>query len=127
MEVYVITRRGWIMNGIIFFGTNKLEEIEKFYIETVGCEVWLRQADCTVLKFGNMVFGFCQREQAETNGILCFVLPGRAEVDEYYDKLKIKADDHPQLNEKYKIYHFFASDPENRKIEFQSFEHDVEF
>jgi hypothetical protein len=34
--------------------------------------------------------------------------------------------DPPKINEKYEIYHFFASDPENRVIEFQSFLHPVD-
>ena len=113
------------MNGIIFFATKMLDDIIEFYVDTVGCEIWLKQADCIVLKFGNMIFGFCQRDKVETEGILCFVLNDRDEVDECYSKLKSIADNDPKYNEKYNIYHFFASDPEGRKIEFQSFEHDI--
>ena len=110
------------MNGIIFFGTNIIEELERFYIDKIGCEIWLRQADCVVFKFGNMVFGFCQRNKSEADGILCFVLQDRAEVDDCHAILSAIADANPKLNEKYNIYHFFARDPEGRKIEFQSFE-----
>ena len=115
------------MNGIIFFATKMLDDLTEFYVDTVGCEIWLKQADCTVLKFGNLVFGFCNRDIAETSGIICFVLDSRIEVDDYFTKFKSIADNDPVYNEKYKIYHFFATDPEGRKIEFQSFEHDIEF
>jgi hypothetical protein len=115
------------MNGIIFFATKMLDEITSFYIDIVGAEIWLKQADCKVLKFGNMIFGFCKRDTPEIDGILCFVLHDRDEVNEYFSKLSAIADNEPKYNEKYNIYHFFARDPEGRKIEFQSFEHQVEF
>ena len=34
------------------------------------------------------------------------------------------ADDDPRYNESYEIYQFFATDPEGRTVEVQTFEHD---
>lgn len=109
------------MSGIVFFGTNMLEQLREFYTKKVGCSIWLEQADCIVLKHNNMLFGFCRREQEEICGILCFFFETQNEVDAYYNTFNESADSPPVLNEKYNIYHFFARDPEGRKIEFQAF------
>ena len=113
------------MSGIIFFGTQKLAEIRKFYQQEIGCQLWLEQADCVVLRHGNLLLGFCQRDQVDTNGIITFFFESREEVDACYAKFKSVALGEPLLNDKYQIYQFFATDPEGRKIEFQYFEHAV--
>jgi len=116
------------MSGIIFMGTGKLDEIRQFYLERVGAELWLEQEDCIVLKHGNMLFGFCNREECDTSGIITFFYPTTTEVDEKYEQfirsdLKQTVETEPVQNEKYRIYHFFARDPEGRRIEFQAFLH----
>ncbi len=109
------------MNGIIFFQTNKLENIINFYINKIGCELWLDQGDCKILKHGNMLLGFCERSEVDTNGIITFFYDNKEDVDSMYELLKECATDKPKVNLKYNIYNFFARDPENRKIEFQLF------
>ncbi|MEA2096933.1 MAG: VOC family protein [Candidatus Cloacimonadota bacterium] len=110
------------MNGIIFFKTKKLHELKKFYLEEIGCEIWLEQADCSIFKFGNMLFGFCNREVIDKCGMITFFYETKEKVDVMYSKFSSIAEDKPKLNPKYKIYHFFAIDPEGRIIEFQWFE-----
>ena len=111
------------MSGIIFMGTGNLIGIREFYLDRVGAELWLEQEDCIVLKHGNMLFGFCQREVCDTSGIITFFYPTTAQVDERYTQFQGSAEAEPVENEKYRIYHFFARDPEGRRIEFQSFLH----
>jgi hypothetical protein len=111
------------MDGIVFFRTERLAEVVEFYTETVGAEVWLEQPDCTILEAGDFRFGFCERDGAETDGILTFVVDSRERVDEVYDRLARSADEGPRYNERYEIYQFFAEDPEGRTVEVQSFEH----
>jgi len=113
------------MSGIVFFATNNLVRLEDFYSNLIGCEIWLKQTDCTIFKNGNLLLGFCQREDAETKGTICFYFEDRSEVDDYYSRLRDIADSPPEYNEKYRIYHFYAHDPENRKVEFQTFEHEL--
>ena len=43
------------------------------------------------------------------------------EVDEEYEKFKDVAEGAPEVNEKYRIYHFFFRDPEGRMLEAQRF------
>lgn len=116
------------MSGIIFMGTHKLNEIRTFYLEHVGTELWLEQEDCIVLKHGNLLLGFCQREECDTSGIITFFYPTTMEVDDKYEQFtrsgfKGTIEGRPIENGKYRIYHFFARDPEKRRIEFQTFLH----
>ena len=114
------------MSGIVFFATERLEEVVDFYCEDVGASVWLEQTDCTILQYDNLLFGFCDRETADTEGILTFVSETNAEVDAAYEALADRADGEPHENGRYGIYHFFAEDPEGRAIEFQRFLHETD-
>lgn len=113
------------MSGILFSRTKMLSQLHSFYINEIGCELWLEQIDCIVLKHGNLLFGFCQRDDADRQGLITFFYDSKEEVDRLYDRLKAAADSEPKVNDKYDIYHFFARDPEGRAIEFQYFNHPV--
>jgi hypothetical protein len=115
------------MCGIIFFKTQKLAELRDFYLHEVGCELWMDQKDCLIFKSGNMLFGFCQREQAETGGMVTFFYEKKKAVDKAYKKFKSIAISSPKMNEKYQIYHFFARDPEGRYVEFQYFDSKIDW
>jgi hypothetical protein len=114
------------MSGIVFFSTENRDEVVDFYTETVGADVWLEQPDCTILESDGFRFGFCAREKTDRCGILTFVSEDRAGVDEMYDAVGDAAREEPHENETYEIYQFFASDPDGRTAEFQTFLHDVE-
>ena len=109
------------MYGIVFFKTQKLAELKDFYMKQVGCELWLEQGDCMILRSGNMLFGFCQRERADLQGMITFFYDSKERVDKAYKQFHSAALAPPKMNEKYRIYHFFARDPEDRMIEFQFF------
>ncbi len=111
--------------GIIFLRTAQLEKITDFYIDSVGCTLWLDQGGCRIFRHGNMLLGFCGSDKAETEGVITFFYPGKEGVDLAYEKFKNIADDPPKENPKYRIYHFYAEDPEGRVVEFQAFLHDL--
>ena len=113
-----------ITTGIIFWKTSQLETLEKFYVDKVGCELWMDQQDCKIFRFGTFLFGLCQRDEAETQGCLTFVLEHRAAVDAAYERFADRALEPPRDNPGYPIYNFFARDPEGRLIEFQWFTND---
>ena len=113
------------MSGIIFLGTRNLESMRDFYVNDIGMEVWLEQAECFILKHGNMLLGFCKRDAPDTQGVITFFFDTNEEVDSFYEKFKEKADAPPRINERYRIYNFFSRDPEGRKIEFQRFLHNI--
>lgn len=109
------------MDGIAFFRTERHDDVIDFY-RSLGADVWLEQPNCTILEAGTFRFGFCARDEADTEGIVTFVFDDRAAVDEMYEQLADRADGEPQFNDTYDIYQFFASDPEGRTVEFQTFE-----
>lgn len=112
-------------SGIVFFKTKDLPAITEFYQEEIGCELWLDQGGCHILKYGTMLLGFCQREIVDACGIITFVYDAKEGVDEIYQKLLPIADAPPHDNPEYRIYQFFAKDPEGRVIEFQYFWDDL--
>jgi nitroreductase/predicted enzyme related to lactoylglutathione lyase len=114
------------MNGIVFFKTADLALIKEFYGKVLELPMWLDQGTCAIFKNGNMLLGFCQAERAETEGTITFFMPSRSDVQNKYEVLKSIATEPPQANPKYSIFHFWATDPEGRKLEFQAFEHDLE-
>lgn len=120
-EIMNNTKKG----GIVFFSTLKLEEISKFYIEEIGCELWLDQGACRILKHGNMLLGFCQGEEPDKDGVITFFYPEKEAVDTMYSELQNVAKHPPKMNPKFRIYHFYAEDPEGRAIEFQFFDHQL--
>ena len=111
------------MGGIVFFTTRKLTEMEDFYVNRVGCALWLDQGSCLIFRHGNLLIGFCNGKEADREGIITFFYEEKEAVDRMYDKFKSSATSQPKMNEKYRIYHFFARDPEERTLEFQYFDH----
>ena len=116
-----------IRSGIVFLRTVQLAELVRFYTEDVGCEVWMDQGDCVILRHGSFLLGLCQRDSAETEGILTFVYPTREDVDRMFEIHRATALAPPEDNPRYPIYNFFARDPEDRLIEFQQFTNDPDW
>ena len=114
------------MSGIVFFGTENHDDVVEFYTETMDAAVWLEQTACTILKHGNMLLGFCEREETEDCGVVTFFYGDREDVDETYDRLEDRARGPPVENEEYDIYQFFADDPDGRTVEVQTFLHETD-
>ncbi len=102
-----------------------LDDLVAFYTDRIGMSLWLEQPDCRILKYGNMLLGFCQRESIENQGMITFVYGSREEVDRMYRNIQQISIDTPSENQKYGIYQFFAKDPEGRILEFQFFLHEA--
>ncbi len=109
------------MSGIFFLSTMMRDEIVEFYTTRLELNIWIEQEDCTILRQDNLILGFCQRETADTGGIITFWYGSDKEVDDEYAKLADVAEGPPEVNEKYRIYHFFFRDPEGRMLEVQRF------
>ena len=115
------------IGGIVFFQTQRLEILKDFYVNRVGCELWLDQGACLIFKHGNFLLGFCLGDEANTEGTLTFFYENKKEVDRMFQKIKEITVSPPKENKKYRIYHFYAHDPEGRSIEFQHFLHPVDW
>ena len=113
------------MSGLIFLPTSNLRSTIAFYTSKLGMDMWLDQGDCAVLQHGNLLLGFCERPVESFEGIITLFYETRDEVDAIYQTLKDLAESPPKDNQAYHIYHFFARDMENRRLEFQAFLHDL--
>lgn len=111
--------------GIIFFAAEKLDTTVNFYIDKIGCELWLDQGACKILKYSNMLFGFCETGKPDSQTVITFFYPEKKTVDSMYDKLRGIAKNPPSMNPRFRIYNFYAIDPEGRTIEFQYFNHEL--
>lgn len=123
---------GEIMRGgLVFLKTRSRQAMVDFYQSRIGMKVWLEQPNITILQFGNLIIGWHQikdnqNEQPDVTGMYTFVVPSKDEVDQLYEIFRsTTADGPPRVNERYKIYQFFAKDPEGRNLEFQAFLHPV--
>lgn len=129
---------GQMRGGLIFVKTYDRPKIVTFYQDTCQMKIWLEQPEITILSHGNLVIGFHQLPPSDaeaatppTNnneGVMyTFVYPTRAEVDAMYSKFQnTTADGPPRVNTRYRIYQFFAHDPEGRQLEFQAFLHPLD-
>ncbi len=113
------------MSGILFLRTQNLDRLKEFYSKRIGADIWLEQADCAILRHGNFLFGFCDRDETQSDAMLTFFYETREEVDRIYSDLKDIATTEPIYNEKYDIYQFFATDPDGRMVEIQQFNRHV--
>jgi catechol 2,3-dioxygenase-like lactoylglutathione lyase family enzyme len=112
--------------GIVFLRTREFERVVAFYRERVGMTMWLEQPGIAVLRHDNLLLGFHRQYEADTQGVFTFFYEMRAEVDAMHQRLADVALGPPKENAKYRIYHFYARDPEGRTIEFQQFLHPVD-
>ncbi|WP_435349466.1 VOC family protein [Haloarchaeobius sp. HRN-SO-5] len=114
------------MSGIVFFGSEDYQASASFYTDEVGASVWLEQSACTICRYDNLLFGFCDAEETETEGVLTFVTEDRTGVDEFYERFAARAESEPSVTEAFDIYNFFATDPDGRTMEFQTFLHETD-
>jgi len=113
------------LGGIVFVKTKNLQALKDFYIERIGCTLWLDQGACAIFQYGNLLLGFCERDTVETQGVYTFFYTDKHEVDHMYSHFKYIATSEPKENTDYQIYHFYAKDPDGRIIEFQHFLNDI--
>jgi hypothetical protein len=110
------------MSGLVFFKTEKLEQLKMFYRDRLDADLWKDQGDCLIFEKNGFRFGFCSREETENCGVLTFVFDNKEEVDKIYEDLDDLAKGKPVSRKPdYEIYQFFARDPEERTLEFQCF------
>ena len=114
------------MTGIVFFRTARREAVIEFYQDVLEFQQWLEQdGGCTILQRDNLLVGFCDADESETEGIVTVAVEDRAAVDRLYDDLDGHARHPPEENADFDIYQFFAEDPDGRAVEVQTFLHET--
>ncbi len=113
------------MSGIVFYGTADRDAVCPFYRSRLGFDIWLEQDGCTIMRYDNLLLGFREREQPETDGVVTLVYEERAAVDGMYEALADVARGEPEEKEELRVYRFLADDPEGRTLECQTFLHET--
>lgn len=112
----------------MFVRTSNLERIIAFYKEMCCMTVWLdSQPGISMLQHGNMIVGFIETDDgsADIDSLITFFFDNKETVDARFLTLKDVATSEPKENTRYRIYNFFAKDPDGRRIEFQVFNHEL--
>ena len=73
--------------GITFIRTTMLDMLKDFYLNEVGCELWLDQGGCAIFQHGNQLFGFSEAAEAELESLLTFFFTNTKIVDYIYRRL----------------------------------------
>ena len=76
------------MTGIVFFGTTDRDRIVAFYRDRLDFSMWLEQPDCTILRYDTLLVGFCERKEADTDGVVTVVYDTESAGDERADSLE---------------------------------------
>jgi len=110
---------------VTFIYTGDLARSARFYAEVLGLQQVLDQGACRIFRVAGEAFlGVCTnpaRAVVPEGFTLTFVTP---EVDAWHDRLTergVTIEGPPRENPDYRIYNFFARDPDGYLIEFQRF------
>lgn len=113
--------------GIVFVPTADLAACARFYEGALGLPMVLDQGGIKIYAVaGGSYLGFCQSQgplAADDRLILTFITD---DVDGWHRRLAdagASTDGPPRENPRYRIYHFFARDPDGYRIEVQRFLH----
>ncbi len=113
-----------VLKQIIFLPTIDLHATTHFYQNQLKLELFLDQGDCVIFKTcENGYIGFCNRPVKIVEGkiILTFIVENVDLAYEEFMKIAEIMTSPPTMNDKYRIYHFFISDPNEYLIEIQQF------
>ncbi len=112
---------------ITFIYVSDLDQSKRFYEEIMGFPLRLDQGTCRIVEInqkGGGLLGYCSHEKNSTpvNGLVITLIT--SSVDDWYNYLTdcgVMIQGPPTHNDKYKIYHFFFSDPDGYRLEIQEF------
>lgn len=113
--------------AITFLPTLDLDRTASFYRDQVGWPEVLDQGSCRIFRIVNGAYiGFCQSETpaAEPNRIVITLVAD--DVDATYARwsaAEVPTDGTPRENPVFRIYHFYAQDPNGYRLEVQRFLH----
>ncbi len=111
---------------IAFLPTRDLEAAHRFWNGLVGLELALDQGACRIYRVADGGYiGFCasgEPPQPAGRVVLTLVTP---DVEDWHRRLVaagVPTDGEPRLNERFRIFHFYAEAPDGYRLEVQRFE-----
>ncbi|MCB2157057.1 VOC family protein [bacterium] len=110
---------------IVFLGTDDLEATHTFYHDVLGLELDRDQGVCRIYRVpGGGCLGFCTHVPVARDArspIITLLVEDVARSHETLLKRGATPEAPPAYNEKYRIEHFFLSDPNGYAVEIQRF------
>jgi catechol 2,3-dioxygenase-like lactoylglutathione lyase family enzyme len=109
---------------IPFYPVHDLAATRDFYQREVGLELERDEARCLIFRAAGGYLGFCLHDGPipDTDGLtLALIAP---DVDAVYQRLRrlgVETEQAPRRNEHYRVYHFFARDPDGYRVEIRRF------
>ncbi len=105
------------MAGMMILSTRILKELQAFYVEKVGMELYEVHEDLVVLRHDNLLVGLRPSSSSDSaSGTLHLWVPSPQEVDQRYSMLKPYARGVPEWSTSPRAYGFTAQDPEGRAL-----------
>jgi len=108
---------------VTFVYSSDLDRSHRFYRGILGLEMVLDQGACRIYRVSSSGYvGVCNHREPEPAGVVVTIVS--EDVDGWHATLTgagISTDGPPRHNDRFDIYHFFATDPDGHHIEFQRF------
>ena len=112
-----------ITAGITFLKVEDIQRSHTFYGEGLGLEMVIDQGQCRIYRLTESSYvGVCERpESGSSNVVVTIVTDDVADWHDRFVTAGAETDGEPRENSEYRIYHFFATDPDGHVLEVQRF------
>lgn len=114
-----------ISDAIAFLPSRDLEATEEFYCGKLGLRLVVDQGACRIFQAAETAFfGFCSHLPLlprPESVILTLVADDPDAWHRRCEEAGVETDGPPRANERFGIVHFFATDPNGYRVEFQKF------
>ena len=112
-----------IDSTITFLRVSDIERSHTFYAGGLGLDLVLDQGGCRIYRITDTSYlGVCVRDTAGSSGVVYTIVTD--DVDGWHRRFTnagAEVDGPPRDNAEYRIYHFFANDPDGHLLEVQRF------
>ncbi len=108
---------------ITFLRVANLDRSHRFYADGLELPLVLDQGGCRIYRLTDEAYiGMCLRDDPGSSGVVVTIVSD--DVDGWYERFSAAGadvDGPPRDNADYRIYHFFATDPDGHLLEVQRF------
>lgn len=112
-------------SGLVFLPVVDLDATHRFYADILGLTLALDQGACRIYRVAEGCYwGFCHASEPHADPSKTILTLESSNVEAWHAKLTsagVETDGPPRENPRFKIFHFFATDPNGYRLEVQRF------